>query len=71
VLKVEDNGIGFNIARQHHKVFQPFQRFHTGFAGKGLGLYLVKTHVTAMKGSIHIESREHEGTTVEILIPSP
>jgi signal transduction histidine kinase len=71
VLKVEDNGIGFNIARQHHKVFQPFQRFHTGFAGKGLGLYLVKTHVTAIKGSIHIESREHEGTTVEILIPSP
>jgi signal transduction histidine kinase/ligand-binding sensor domain-containing protein len=70
-LIVEDNGIGFDSEKFADKLFNPFQRFHTHNDGKGLGMYLIKTQVKAMNGSVRLKSKEREGTRVEIILPIP
>jgi signal transduction histidine kinase len=68
-LVVEDNGIGFDSEKFTDKLFKPFQRFHTHNDGKGLGMFLVKTQVSAMGGSISINSKSGKGTRVEVVLP--
>lgn len=63
ILKFKDNGIGIDLKRHRAKVFGLYQRFHNYPDSKGLGLYLVKSQVEAMGGSIKIESMVNKGTT--------
>lgn len=65
-LSFKDNGIGIDLARNKDKVFGLYQRFHDYPDSKGLGLYLVKSQVEAMKGSIAIESQVNKGTTITL-----
>lgn len=62
-LVFKDNGIGIDLVRNKDKVFGLYQRFHNFPDSKGLGLYLVKSQVEAMGGSIEIESEVNKGTT--------
>ena len=62
-LVFKDNGIGIDLVRNKDKVFGLYQRFHNFPDSKGLGLYLVKSQVEAMGGSIGIESEVNKGTT--------
>jgi signal transduction histidine kinase len=59
----KDNGIGIDLERNKDKVFGLYQRFHDYPEGKGLGLYLVKSQVETMGGTISIESAVNIGTT--------
>jgi signal transduction histidine kinase len=43
-------------------VFRLYKRFHTSQPGRGMGLYLVKTHVEAMGGQIEVSSTVDVGT---------
>jgi PAS domain S-box-containing protein len=63
VIKITDNGIGIDLKRNKEKVFGLYQRFHDYPDSKGLGLYLVKSQVEAMGGSIQIQSEVNKGTT--------
>ena len=63
VLIFKDNGIGIDLARNRDKVFGLYQRFHNYPDSKGLGLYLVKSQVETMGGTIDIESEVNKGTT--------
>lgn len=68
-ITVSDNAIG--IGPQFvDQIFQPYKRLTTEGDGKGLGLYLVKSEVEAMGGSIEVISVEGEGTTFTIELPS-
>jgi signal transduction histidine kinase len=71
VLRVKDNGLGINLGTQKENIFKLFKRFHTHVDGKGLGLYLVKTQVDTLGGSIEIESEINRGTTFSITLPHP
>lgn len=62
-LVFKDNGIGIDLIRNKDKVFGLYQRFHDFPDSKGLGLYLVKSQVEAMGGTISIESEVNKGTT--------
>lgn len=66
VLVFKDNGIGIDLDRNRDKIFGLYQRFHSHTEGKGLGLYLVKSQVEAMGGTINIESEVDKGTTFTI-----
>ena len=58
-----DNGIGIDLERNKDKVFGLYQRFHNHADGKGLGLYLIKSQVEIMGGTINLESEVNIGTT--------
>lgn len=65
-LNFKDNGIGIDLVKNKDKIFGLYQRFHDYPDSKGLGLYLVKSQVEAMKGSISIESQVNKGTTITL-----
>lgn len=71
-LDIQDNGVG--IAKEHlGKVFERLYRVPTGnvhdVKGFGLGLSYVKNVVERHGGSVQIESRVGEGTTLKLLLP--
>lgn len=65
-LVFKDNGIGIDMERNRDKIFGLYQRFHNYPDSKGLGLYLVKSQVETMGGSIQVESEVDKGTTFTI-----
>lgn len=57
IISIIDNGLGIPEDFRH-KLFQMFQRFHPQKSfGSGLGLYLVKQSVKALKGDIRYVPR--------------
>jgi PAS domain S-box-containing protein len=66
---VKDNGTGIDLSKYGDKVFTLYQRFHTNIEGKGLGLYMVKTQVDALNGSIVLKSMPDRGSTFTITLP--
>jgi len=69
-LIVRDHGIG--IAQDHHeRVFQRFERAVSSnhYGGLGLGLYIVQHIVTALHGSIAVESEPGAGATFIVMLP--
>lgn len=66
VLVFKDNGIGIDLERNGDKIFGLYQRFHNYSDSKGLGLYLVKSQVESMGGTISVESEVDKGTTFTI-----
>ncbi|MGO4818043.1 PAS domain-containing sensor histidine kinase [Flavobacterium sp. W22_SRS_FP1] len=66
-LVFKDNGIGIDLERNRDKIFGLYQRFHDYPDSKGLGLYLVKSQVEAMNGTISIESKVNKGTTFTLI----
>ncbi len=71
ILEVNDNGLGIDLASQHENVFKMYKRFHTHVGGKGLGLFLVKTQVEVLNGTIEIESELNVGARFSITLPTP
>ncbi|MFV8269799.1 PAS domain-containing protein [Flavobacterium sp. GT2N3] len=67
VMVFKDNGIGINLERNRDKVFGLYQRFHNYPDSKGLGLYLVKSQIETMGGTIEIESEVNKGTTFTLI----
>ena len=66
MLDFKDNGIGIDLERNADKIFGLYQRFHNYPDSKGLGLYLVKSQVETMGGTITVESEVNKGTTFTI-----
>lgn len=66
LLTVSDNGLGIDLASFRDKLFTLYSRFHIHLEGKGLGLYLVKTQITAMGGRIEIDSEVNKGSTFRV-----
>ncbi|RYZ82509.1 MAG: PAS domain-containing sensor histidine kinase, partial [Proteobacteria bacterium] len=62
-LVFRDNGIGIDLERNRDKIFGLYQRFHNYPDSKGLGLYLVKSQVESMGGSIKVDSAVDKGTS--------
>jgi signal transduction histidine kinase len=69
LLAVSDNGKGMSEEVLRH-AFE--RRFSTtkGDGGSGLGMYVVRTLVERMGGTITVDSVPDEGTTVTVSIPS-
>ena len=71
-IEIEDNGCGISKEHLSH-VFEKFYRVPTGdihtVRGYGLGLYYAKQVVDLHKGTISVESKVGEGTTVTVKLP--
>jgi PAS domain S-box-containing protein len=68
-LEVVDDGVGMSEELQK-KVFEPFFTTKAVGEGTGLGLSMAYGLVEQHQGMIAVQSREGEGTTVRILLPS-
>jgi PAS domain S-box-containing protein len=69
-LIVTDHGIGI-APEVVPRLFQPFERGVSArhYGGLGLGLHIVRTIVSAMRGSVDVESTPDAGTVFTIELP--
>lgn len=72
-ISVSDNGVGMS-SETVQKIFEDNKHFtSSGTAneqGTGLGLMLVKDFIFRNNGSIKVESKENEGTTITVELPT-
>lgn len=68
-LVIADNGAGLDTKKVKNDYFSMNQELQKG-GSKGLGLYLVHTHVSAFGGRVKVESTINEGTRFTIQLPS-
>lgn len=73
VISVIDSGIGIAKEKQEN-IFKSFEQADTSttrkFGGTGLGLAIVSKLVALMNGHIDLESKEGEGSTFTITLPT-
>jgi len=65
-FQATDNGCGMQVSEQNN-LFRPF--YTSKPKGTGLGLVIVKKMLAKMNGTIKIQSRKNEGTTVTMTLP--
>ena len=64
ILKVSDNGIGMELTPERKsRIFDMYGRLSAKTKGKGMGLFLVKTQIEALNGSIDVISEKGMGST--------
>ncbi len=68
-LRFKDNGKGIDLNKNASELFGLYKRFDTTVEGKGMGLFMVKTQVEALGGTIKIKSKLGEGTEFIIQLP--
>lgn len=61
-----DNGIGIDLVRYGDRIFGLYQRFNSSKDGKGLGLYMIKSQITATGGEITVQSEAGKGSTFSV-----
>ena len=62
-LHVTDNGQGIDLQKFGGKLFGLHKTFHEHREARGVGLFLVKTQIEALGGSIRVMSEVNKGTT--------
>jgi PAS domain S-box-containing protein len=70
VLSVRDRGLGMERSVLE-RIFGRFERGHSGrhYPGLGLGLYITRQIVTALEGTIEVESAPGEGSVFKVVLP--
>lgn len=68
LIKVTDNGSGISI-HPRCKIFQPFITTKKQSGGTGIGLWITKTLVNEMGGSILVDEEITEGTEIKVILP--
>jgi signal transduction histidine kinase len=68
-IVLKDNGLGMDLEKISHQLFQLNKRFHTHVQGSGLGLYMAKKQVELLSGSISLKSTVGVGTVFMIELP--
>ncbi len=71
VLSVSDNGLGIDTELHKNNLFKIRKVFHEHPEARGFGLFMTKTQVEAMGGTIWVESKPDEGSTFYVSFPIP
>ena len=69
ILTVKDNGMGIDLEENGNNLFGPYQKFTNAAEGSGLGLFIVKTQVEILGGTISAESEPSRGAKFTISLP--
>ncbi|MDB5121783.1 MAG: domain S-box protein [Sphingobacteriales bacterium] len=69
-LSFKDNGRGIDLNRHADRIFKLYSRFHPDIEGKGMGLFIVKTQVETLGGSIIVNSTPGIGTEFIVEFPT-
>lgn len=70
-ILISDNGIGIDTNKFKNQLFEMYQTFHgtSREDSRGVGLYITKTQIETLRGTINLESKLNEGTTFTIAFP--
>lgn len=68
-LVVEDNGLGIDLEKHGNKIFGMFKTFHKNEDARGIGLFITKSQVEVLGGSITVQSTEGKGSTFTVILP--
>ena len=70
IISVRDQGIGISEEDQEH-LFTSFFRGKNALniQGTGLGLHIVQRYVELLNGSVNLQSKLGEGTTIQLTVP--
>jgi PAS domain S-box-containing protein len=68
-LVFTDNGKGIDLKKNMSTLFGLYRRYDDCVEGKGMGLFMVKTQVEALGGTINVKSKVHEWTEFCINLP--
>jgi signal transduction histidine kinase len=68
-LIFKDNGIGIDLNAHGEKLFGLYKRFNETQEGKGMGLFLVKSQVEALSGTIDVWSSVNKGCEFILRFP--
>ncbi|MEP5544736.1 sensor histidine kinase, partial [Maribacter dokdonensis] len=66
IITFKDNGLGIDLKKHGSKLFGLNKVFHRHPDAKGVGLYLTKTQIEAMGGTISATSEVNVGTTFTV-----
>ncbi|WP_417364232.1 PAS domain S-box protein [Galbibacter sp.] len=66
IITISDNGIGIDLKKHGHKLFGMYKTFHGNRDARGIGLFITKNQIEAMKGKIEVESNVDQGTKFKI-----
>ena len=66
-LKITDNGLGIDLKMYGDVLFGMYKTFHKHNEARGIGLYITRNQIEAMKGSVSVESEVGVGTTFKIV----
>lgn len=69
ILVFADNGKGIDMQKHGRKLFGLYNRFDNQVEGRGLGLFMVKTQIEELGGTIDVKSALGLGTTFTIKLP--
>ena len=65
-LEIKDDGLGIDLKKYGDKVFKLRKTFHQHPESRGFGLFITKTQVEALGGSMYVESLPGKGSTFTI-----
>ncbi len=68
IIEVSDNGIGIPESLCE-RIFEVLFRVESEIPGTGLGLYIIKTAIDKLNGTIELKSVQGSGTTFTICLP--
>lgn len=68
-LIISDNGLGIDLKKNGREIFGLYKRFHYHVEGKGMGLFLAKTEIEKLGGTIDVASEVNNGTAFKIFLP--
>ncbi|PZD77257.1 PAS domain S-box protein [Mesonia sp. K7] len=68
MIKIKDNGLGIDLKKHGKKLFGMYKTFHEHKDAKGLGLFMSKNQIMAMKGRVKVKSEVDKGTTFKIYL---
>ncbi|WP_243860405.1 sensor histidine kinase [Flavobacterium poyangense] len=66
-LKITDNGLGIDLNVYGELLFGMYKTFHKNREARGIGLYITRNQIEAMKGTISVESEVGVGTSFKIV----
>ncbi|MDQ1167306.1 PAS domain-containing protein [Flavobacterium sp. SORGH_AS_0622] len=66
-LKITDNGLGIDLKLYGDLLFGMYKTFHKHDEARGIGLYITRNQIEAMKGTVLVESEVGVGTSFKIV----
>jgi PAS domain S-box-containing protein len=66
VITIKDSGLGIDLVKNKNKFFGMYKTFHHQENSKGIGLFIAKNQIEAMKGKFEVKSKVNVGTSFKI-----